>query len=891
MMKKKSQQTLKHKPPNIINLVTKVFLALLMIVTTTFTGITGSSGIDLAKPASASEIITYNLSLVPGNEWDYNINCSQCKNWEQDYARGRMSTGSMKVTIDYSSNKVSVDSFSVSGKIDYSWTKYNPSTYNYETVASTGRSISSSELTPSYWDTSANTLPVDYNSKWTWSKTISLDQMNQLKYSIGKDKVGNNINIYNQSTYPVAGLDYPLNLTSYLTFKIDSYSAGGGSTGGSCGSTSTSSDSVTYSLSLIPGNEWDQTIVCTQCRSWDSTFLRGKATSGSMKINIDYSTNKISVTSFAFTGTVDYLQQKYNPSTYYYENIEAYGKTITQNDLTPTYWDTTSNALPVDYNSKWIWSKTLTLDQMNNLKYYIGKDKVGSTFWTYTQSNYNIPGLDYPMNVTTSFNFKVDSYSSGTTSTGGTCGGTTSPPPTNTTKTVYPKTCATGLTPKGTPGTSSFYCEKPVKQTEIKNPDFIKDINLGDIIAGMGDYGSTGDRGDGQFNLDSGNHNNGWYLNGNGDAYKSDHVQFTNVPDNGYVNALGDSWSPEYLITQGKNKIDVPAPTDATTVEKQKRDTSFNNFKSTGSLSEVIAYNVTDLEALKAIQSTDKGLIDLFSKTGSNYKYGTQMVSHKVDQTGEGNYDVFRINNSGYYILGTKYIDMVAAKKESASPSQDVINKFTYYSFIPVSVNFMVDLGYLPIYNNLLTQINDNLLTIGNKKANHKLANLEYQNYKSMKVPSAYNYTNDKTLIGSTSGGLQLLSKDLSPINVTDHSSTMDSAKITDIVEYDEGFYVATDKGILYLNCNDNTLNSTSINEAVNDLEIHYDTLYSLTDGKLSVLFADGANLIKSSNEYDLSTMFENPATKAGRVELLNGLLTVSSKDDSSLSEVITLTK
>ncbi|MER2114305.1 MAG: hypothetical protein ABS904_00950 [Solibacillus isronensis] len=479
------------------------------------------------------------------------------------------------------------------------------------------------------------------------------------------------------------------------------------------------------------------------------------------------------------------------------------------------------------------------------------------------------------------------------TTEGGSCGGTTTPapPPTTVTKTEYPKTCASGLTPKGTPGTKNFYCEKPVKQTEIKNPDFIKDINLGDLISNMGDYGSTGDRGDGQFDLDSGNHNNGWYLNGAGDNYKSDHVQFTNVPDNGYVNAIGNSWSPEYLITQGKNKIEVPVPSDATTVEKQKRDTDLNNFKSTGSLSEVLAYRVTDLDALKAMQETDKGLTDLFTKTGSTYKHGTNIVSHKVDQTGEGNYSDFKLNEGGYYILASKYTDMVGAKKESASPNQSVIDKHTYYSFIPVSVNFMTDLSYLPVYNNLLTQVNDKMLMTGNQKANHKLANLKYGSYNSLKVPSAYNYVKGNTIIGSTSGGIQLLNRELNPVTITGETSIATTAKVTDVVEYGNGFYIASDLGILYLSCNDNSLSKTSITEPVNDLEMNYDSLYYLTDNKLAMLFADGSNLIESTNEYDLSTMFENPATKAGRVELLNGLLTVSSKDDSSLSEVITLTK
>lgn len=459
------------------------------------------------------------------------------------------------------------------------------------------------------------------------------------------------------------------------------------------------------------------------------------------------------------------------------------------------------------------------------------------------------------------------------------------PPPPTIVK-EYPKTCPVGLTPRGTPGTVNFYCEKPVKVTE-KEYVGANDIDLDNI---MGEFGSTGERGDGQFNLDSGNHNNGWHLSGNGDSYKSNHVQFTNIPDNGHVNAIGNSWQPEYLITQGKLKIEVPKSPKATAVELQKRDTDLNTFKSTKSLSEVLAYKVTDLEKLKEIQNSNEGLSDLFAKTGSTYKYGSDITSHVVNSQGEGVYNNFKINESGYYIIASKYIDMVSATKEQATPSQETITKHTYYSFIPVSVNFMTDLGYLPIQNNLLTQINDSILTVGNKKANHKLPNLEYQTYKSLKAPSAYNHTSGKTVIGSTSGGVQLLSKDLNPIAV---STTVDVAniKITDVVEYNKGFYISSDKGILYLNCETDELIETSVKEAINDLEVEYDTLYYLTDDKLSTMFVTDGGLINSNRDYDLATMFKSSNTKAGRVEVVGNLITVSSKDDSVDSEIITLAK
>lgn len=846
-MKKKSQQTLKHKPPNIFNLVTKVFLALLMIVTATFTGITGSSGIDLAKPASASSITRMTYSF--GDTNFSSGNGYPLKSGGYDYSiSGITMKGSFALDIDSQAGQVSLSSFNVT---------YTARGFSGETI-STG-SVSKNDI--SMISTSYINIS-NINGQSVSSSAINgfiNDYEERKRYGQSPQII---VNFNGGNTSPLAvqlkgslGFYGSSDLTANMTTVV---SSGGGGTG--C-TTTPGVSGTSFVLDQIHSGG-------TSLGSYTKNGKRYMPyLNGTVTMFLSPGTGMAVITDARLTITA-HSDSGGSPETF----------SLGKSDITSysnAYFNMTVTTSP----------STLSSSVIDN---FVSTASYSSSYSGEVRVTWKPSGVTADNTSGHSWSWKVASQSSSSYG-GGTSGNCSTPPPTTTT--VYPKTCASGLTPKGTPGTSSFYCEKPVKQTEIKNPDFIKDINLGDIIAGMGDYGSTGDRGDGQFNLDSGNHNNGWYLNGNGDAYKSDHVQFTNVPDNGYVNAMGDKWSPEYLVTQGKNKIEVPLPSDSTTVEKQKRDTSLSNFKSTGSLSEVIAYKVTDLEALKAIQDTDKGLPDLFSKTGSTYSHDTQIVSHKVDQTGEGNYSDFKINESGYYILGTKYIDMVGAKKESASPNQSVIDKYTYYSFFPVSVNFMSDLGYLPIHNNLLTQLNDSILTVGNKKTNHKLGNLSYQTYKSMKVPSAYNYSTDKTLIGSTSGGLQLLNKDLSPVSITDNTTTMDSAKINSIVEYDKGFYLATDKGILYLNCEDNSLNKTNVTESVNDLELYHDSLYYITDTRLSVLFADGANLIKSSNEYDLTTMFSGPTIKAGRVEVLNGLLTISSKDDSTASEVITLNK
>lgn len=441
------------------------------------------------------------------------------------------------------------------------------------------------------------------------------------------------------------------------------------------------------------------------------------------------------------------------------------------------------------------------------------------------------------------------------------------------------ETCTGG----GAPTTEIKY----VKQTEYQKPNFVKDFDLGDVI---NDFGSTGERADGQFDQDKGTHSNGWYLNGAGESYKSSHVQFNNVPDNGYVNAIGDSWQPQFTISQGKTNLDVPKEQSKSLTEQQW-NTALSTYKGSGVTTEVLAYHIDDLETFKTIQNSSTGLTDLFTKSGTNFKYQSNIVSATVDSAGIKDYAKLKVNKSGYYVLASKYIDLPSAKKEMASPSQAVLAKHTYYSFIPVNINFMADLGYLPVQNNLLAQINESILTVGNKKGNHKLSNLSYQTYKSLKVPSAYNTLTSKTAIGSTSGGIQLLDKDLKAITVTGDSALINTAKVSDVVEHDNGFYIATDKGVLYLNCQDNKLTATSVTQPVNDLDMYNNSLYLITDTHLYQYFIVEDKMVKSNNEYDLKSMYNNPTSKAGQVQIVGDLMTVSTKDEGSGSEVLILTK
>lgn len=451
--------------------------------------------------------------------------------------------------------------------------------------------------------------------------------------------------------------------------------------------------------------------------------------------------------------------------------------------------------------------------------------------------------------------------------------------------------CPAGTTPIGYQPTG--YCLKTENVTEYIKQQETKYVSS-DLNVNAGALGSTGERKDGQFKQDFGAHSNGWYLNGQGESYASNHVQFTNIPDNGFVNSLSDSWSPQFLITQGKTKLYVPKDNQSNRgINEQLWEQNLSTFKGSSSTAEIVAYHVSDLETLKTIQESSEGLIDIFSKVSGTYKHASNVVSTTVDSAGINGYENMKLNKSGYYLISSKYTDLQKAKQEMATPDAETIKKHTYYSFIPVNLNFTTDLGYLPIYNNLMTQVNENLLTIGNKKSNHKLNNLRYQNYKSMKVPSGYNDTKGYTLIASTNGGLQLLDANLNSVTINSSAPSIkpSSVKVNDILQYNDGFYIATDAGVLYLDCETNTLASTPVTETINDLELQGNSLYLITDTHLYQYFIVEDKMVKSNNEYDLKSMYSNPTSKAGQVQIVGDLMTVSTKDEGSGSEVLILTK
>lgn len=459
---------------------------------------------------------------------------------------------------------------------------------------------------------------------------------------------------------------------------------------------------------------------------------------------------------------------------------------------------------------------------------------------------------------------------------------TTPPPPTTTT--VYPKTCSAGLTPKGTPGTASFYCEKPVDKMNNVN------VNLGDIVNNLDgkDFGGANDH-NSSLVINGGDGNKNQTVN-NLDGKDSNFVNFTNVPVDGKITSLTNIWKPEFTVTYKGKLLKAPKPTDAT--QLQQFNTALSEFTSQSgtdvnshSQVEVIAYKVNAIEELNAITKNKESLISIFEKDSSgNYLSKDKIKFVTIDKQGFNNYDELKINQEGLYILATKYIDQT---KQGTLPDK------TTYTFKPIEISFLNTLGYLPISNYVVGQVNDMYMSIGLKKKDHGLSNLKYSNestsYKSMKVPSSHNYKNNHSFVGSTNGGFSLVDPSLNKVPVV--SSTFDVAeiKVSDVVDNGAGFFISSDKGISYLDVDTKTVSATSIANGVLDLEVINETMYILSEDKLKVFFIVGKELLPSVKEYDLTGLFSSNK-KPGKFEVIGDIISVSTIDEGDESEVIFLT-
>lgn len=447
----------------------------------------------------------------------------------------------------------------------------------------------------------------------------------------------------------------------------------------------------------------------------------------------------------------------------------------------------------------------------------------------------------------------------------------------------YVTSCPSGMTLVGSG--ASAYCKQNVTQKENVN------INLGDITNNLNgkDFGGANNH-NSSLVVNTGNGNSDKTVN-NLDGKDNNFINFTNVPVDGKVTSLTNIWKPEFTVTINGKLLKAPKPSDAS--QLQQHNTALSEFTSQAGVDngsnhttvEAILYKVSSINELNAVTKDKASLLSVFDKNSSGeYLKKEQIKYSHINKQGLINYENFQTNQEGLYILATKYVDQ---------SKEDTLSDKTTYTFKPLEINFLNTAGYLPLSNFVAGQVNDIYMSVGLKKKDHGLNNLSYSNdtktYKSMKVPSSHNYANNHSLLGSTNGGISLVDSSLNKVAVV--SSTVDVAtiKVSDIVDNEGGFFISSDKGISYLDVDTRTVSSTSITNGILDIEVVNDTLYALSEDKLMVYFVVGKELIPSNKVYDLTGLFSSNK-KPGKFEIIGGVLTVSTVDEGSESEVIFLT-
>lgn len=446
---------------------------------------------------------------------------------------------------------------------------------------------------------------------------------------------------------------------------------------------------------------------------------------------------------------------------------------------------------------------------------------------------------------------------------------------------VYITSCPPDMTLVGSG--ASAYCKQNVTQKENVN------INIGDITGNLtgSDFGGANDH-NSSLVINNGkvtdNHNTN-SLNG----YDSNFINFTNISSDGKITSLSNTFQPQFTVTYKGKILKAPKPTDVTQV--QQYDKALSEFTSQAgtdinshSSVEAILYKVDSIDELGKVTKDKDALIELFNKD-SNQKYvkDSKIKYAHLNKQGLINYENFKVDQEGLYILGSKFVDQTKAGS---------LSEKTTYTFKPLEISFLNTAGYLPLSNYVVGQVNNMYMSVGLKKKDHGLTNLEYSNteshYESMKVPSAYNYTNGFSALGSTNGGLKLLDPNLNDIKITSDTAIIENLKVTDVVEHGEGFYVSSQEGIFYLDTLTKKLLVTSVTNSVLDLEKKGDTIITLSEDKVITYFIVDGDLLPNTREHDLSGMFSSNK-KAGKFELTGDILTVSTKDEGVGSEVVFL--
>lgn len=455
-----------------------------------------------------------------------------------------------------------------------------------------------------------------------------------------------------------------------------------------------------------------------------------------------------------------------------------------------------------------------------------------------------------------------------------------------------PPSCPSGSS-ESTNESGERYCATESSRTEYvkKYNDIVfkgsGQLNLTKITETMKDSGYRSDYDFIYKYKDKGDKGNGFQLVGSNKLDSGYFLNYLNIPESNTVQLSGNTWSPQIDLGFNNNNLGIPKLNTGVDIDSVKWDATLEKFKATGNSLELATHQVNDLSELKIVMDSG-GLKELFEsyKNISNTKNNSSKY-FALDSSGISNYDNSKIQSSGYYLLISKYTDFEKAEKElKKTPSEAELQAYTHYSFITLNVEDAINILSLPVYNNLGLQVGPNIISKGAQKNNHNITGILYEQFKSLKVPSAFDAKTQTVLLSSNAGTLKLLDSSLTELQITNTIGTI--GKVYKILNIKGSYYIASDSGILHLDTKTKEVTKTSIDTKTFDLAQNGDNLYILKEDKVTLGFLDGSDITESNRYFDIATELPQGFTPT-TIENLKDVITITANNSQGLTSVIIL--
>lgn len=416
------------------------------------------------------------------------------------------------------------------------------------------------------------------------------------------------------------------------------------------------------------------------------------------------------------------------------------------------------------------------------------------------------------------------------------------------------------------------------------------DIQVLDIIRETGDgyYGEDLTTVEKEFEGDDKSHSTDWILDETGSQYFSSDISISNLKPDGSASVNGDTWNPDLkivssdstvVLSRGKMEDDMPSFID----DLSKVNSSEVQY-------EVVQFKLTDVNQFN--DKINAGQLNrVFTHTS---EFSDDYKTIQIGTNAVPDLSKLTVTETGDYVIAFKIIDYALAKKDPDYGAAGFsLNKYTSYSYQIIKVNLGGDLGYLPIYNSLEDKFNSTNLVGLKKVVPTKLVNPNFENFKSMKIPSAADESNGNILYGSPNGGLMYLSKEYTPITINPSSNInvpINGLKVTQIQALkNKGFYLSTSIGILFLDSNTNTLTLVDNTLSVSAFKLSGNVLFAVNNQVLKAFHITESSSLVKAVETSLPVLSGLTTFEGVTLELIGDFVVVTSKKDNQASRVLIL--